>query len=680
MALTTEEQAAAALGFAMPEGTHFIRNGDDAIRKNAVKAVEYARTAGISEGVPAQITSLDTLTTPGDYQIYSNNDATRIALESWPAPFRDGTLNRSAANVTVRKAITNFAWQELRVWDRGKNRVWIRQTNLYNDKALAFNEWSEIATVDPAKAPRVLPFPLTTSVDGYITNNAANNYRIPFKLPVTATRFRIHVANRNDASGAEYAVPNLRWNKRPVIGEHKLVDGQHTGQFATAPFAADLTYGFPLPNHEEFVGSWMETKLEAGKEYLFSFSYYNPDGGNITAGLSGSWVQAATGLTDALDVPGLTYQAKTPFIIWLELETPHDTKSVAFIGDSLMVGRDARAPLYDSPAMQKAHREGFLPRIQAIAGSRLKQWAGDESGPRWARYSALGRADSVVIELGSNDFFDLETYPSWDVARIVDEMQRRLEQVVNIARRDIADEVYLTTILPRNNKEYPARSDEALALYNSWLQSLPFGAAGCFDWAGAVSDASRARLLRHYVADDAVHLTTAGYSAVAAAGLNNRPASGGSSASVAADPRVASMLVRLQALEAKLDAPPPAPEAPPVQDTGWLNITPLISSSPQLATSKHVGTWQLRRRGDFVLLEVTGFVTDRAGFSHATSEFAGFNGLWVEERSKPGDGHITGAITKNRLWVNSLISNNSSAMHFRLQWLTADPWPNTLPA
>ena len=115
------------------------------------------------------------------------------------------------------------------------------------------------------------------------------------------------------------------------------------------------------------------------------------------------------------------------------------------------------------------------------------------------------------------------------------------------------------------------------------------------------------------------------------------------------------------------------------RDTGWRDISESMAANPQLATSKQAGSWLLRRRGDSVLLQVTGLATDRVGLSHTSTALAGFNSLWSEERSKPGDAHVTGAVTKNRLWVNSLLNNNSSAQNFRLQWITADPWPTDLP-
>lgn len=516
MALTAAEEQAKALGFAVPEGTGFIKQGDDAIRQNAVKAVEYARTAGIMESVPSSITSLDKLLTPGDYQLFGNSDAARLDVTSFPKAFQDGKLQKVPATVSVRKpSATNFIWQELRVWDSTETRIWTRQTRGYN-RTDSFTEWAEIPAVRESLATKVAAVNLTTSVNGYFDNANAMNHRVPFKLPVRARRFRLHVASRNDASGVEINDPELRFNKQPVIGKHKLENGQHTGQFLEPPFPASAKTSIPIGS-TEFVGEWMNIVLEANTEYLLSFSYYNPNGVEIPSGMSGSYIQAATGLTNAMDVPGIRYYFKTPFQIWLEVEVDSSVKTVGFVGDSLLVGRDSSCPLYLSPAWTRGRREGFIPRMHAIAGGRMSQFIEDATGPRWTRFSALGKCDEAVIQIGSNDFYDQINQPTSEA--IVEVMKARLEQTIALARQHIADDVYLCTVLPRNNGAYSEKVKTALRDYNAWVQTLPFGAKGCFDWAGAISDRTGDGLEPRYVAEDQVHLNNAGYAAVAGAPL-----------------------------------------------------------------------------------------------------------------------------------------------------------------
>lgn len=519
MALTTEETEVAALGFSMPEGNHFIRNGDDAIRKNAVKAVSYARTAGIVETVPSEITSLDKLTTPGDYQLFGNDDARRLDVASFPQEFQDGRLSQTAALVSVRKpARTNFVWQELTTFANGRNKKWIRQTRSYNNASLAFGEWEEILTAPAPTAPKPAALNLTTPVNGYYETSNAMNHRVPFKLPVRATRYRLHIAARNDANGIEVSDNELRINKQPVIGKHKIEAGQMTGQFSEKPFPAAPVHSIPLPNGNEYVGDWVNTPLEANTDYLFSFSYYNPNKVQIPSGMSGSFIQSATGQTNALDVPGVRYYMKTPFAIWLEIEVPYDTPTIGFIGDSLMVGRDSECPLYYSPAWHRARREKFLPRMHSIAGGRMKFINATPTDPFWTRFAALGKCDAVVIEIGSNDFYDQVNKATTE--EILSELKPRLEQTVALARQHVSENIYFCTVLPRNNNNYPKKVIDALRQYNDWLHSLPFGALGCYDWAGTISDTTGDRLTPRYLAQDLVHLNNAGYAAVSAAPMH----------------------------------------------------------------------------------------------------------------------------------------------------------------
>lgn len=84
MVLTPEEQEATAYGFQMPEGTSYIRNGDDAIRKNAVKALEMARKGWLRTDYT--ITSATDLTTlpPGSYLVTNDTIAAALGL---PDPY-----------------------------------------------------------------------------------------------------------------------------------------------------------------------------------------------------------------------------------------------------------------------------------------------------------------------------------------------------------------------------------------------------------------------------------------------------------------------------------------------------------------------------------------------------------------------------------------------------------------
>src|SRR5699024_1888523 len=156
-------------------------------------------------------------------------------------------------------------------------------------------------------------------VDGYSTTNGQGNHRIPFRLPVAASRVRVHFANRHDANDTGYTVPDLRINQRAYIGEHKYENGVPTGQFVAAPVVASGIGTIYLPDSREYTGEWMDVDLAPNVEYLFSYSYYNPSGARIEQGMGASWLSGATGDVNKLDV-SLTKRGVAPLAVWLEVE------------------------------------------------------------------------------------------------------------------------------------------------------------------------------------------------------------------------------------------------------------------------------------------------------------------------------------------------------------------------
>lgn len=88
------------------------------------------------------------------------------------------------------------------------------------------------------------------------------------------------------------------------------------------------------------------------------------------------------------------------------------------------------------------------------------------------------------------------------------------------------------------------------------------------------------------------------------------------------DPRVTAVLVRLQALEAK--AATPAPEAPPVQDTGWRDITAYLSEQAPDAPIPSTLIFRVRRIGNIVALNVQGYSATTDWANQARSMPPGF--------------------------------------------------------
>lgn len=124
---------------------------------------------------------------------------------------------------------------------------------------------------------------------------------------------------------------------------------------------------------------------------------------------------------------------------------------------------------------------------------------------------------------------------------------------------------------------------------------------------------------------------------------------------------------RIAALESR-------PLAPAVQETGWRNITALISEAKGLGEAKNVGFWAIRRVGSVVEVIANGIVTPQqldAPFPH------GFSGreLW----NRPGNSSPIAFISNGKIRTYNLINNNSSNQGFRSLWTTEDAFPTDLP-
>lgn len=148
MALTTEESAALAAGFVMPEDTDVVSGGDDAIRRNAVTALMHARKPTRGHVVAGD--TMDTLE-PGGWEVTNVLRARELGLPSE----RPGTL--TIYGISVARSATFVSIEDTgkpsRTFSTGKiNGVWA--------------PWTELATVGPggsASSGEALATPTTAS-------------------------------------------------------------------------------------------------------------------------------------------------------------------------------------------------------------------------------------------------------------------------------------------------------------------------------------------------------------------------------------------------------------------------------------------------------------------------------------------------------------------------------------
>lgn len=133
----------------------------------------------------------------------------------------------------------------------------------------------------------------------------------------------------------------------------------------------------------------------------------------------------------------------------------------------------------------------------------------------------------------------------------------------------------------------------------------------------------------------------------------------------------AALIERIEALEAQENSK--GDET--LQDTGWIDISHLVTNTTATASWKYVGLWSVRRVGNRVLLEGRSIVANTSSVV-VDLGVSGFNGLFSESRGRPGDSSINCTCINNRLFVNNILSNNSSTNYFRASWDTIEDFPD----
>jgi lysophospholipase L1-like esterase len=236
-------------------------------------------------------------------------------------------------------------------------------------------------------------------------------------------------------------------------------------------------------------------------------------------------MQAAylSGSGDATFGDATMYGAQTPSSVVLtgiDVRTPRPVNSVVAVGDSITDGMGAAAgeswPDVLGARLVEAGGATTMAVLGAgISGNRLLSDGGPQQGDvPLARFdrdvTAAGGATDVVLHIGTNDIA-----AGRSAADIAAGLQKFAERARAAGKR-----VFLTTVTPSEAGSHgtPAAVAARQEL-NTWVRE--HGAAyadGVFDFAAAVADPARpTRLAPAFDAGDGLHLSAAGYRALAAA-------------------------------------------------------------------------------------------------------------------------------------------------------------------
>jgi lysophospholipase L1-like esterase len=206
----------------------------------------------------------------------------------------------------------------------------------------------------------------------------------------------------------------------------------------------------------------------------------------------------------------------------LDVSTPHPVNSLVAVGDSITDGvgsgvdvderwTDDLARRLTDPAAEPSTSMVVL--NAGIARNRLLDddplEDGDSPLTRFHR-DVLGAAGStdVVLHIGTNDIAVGHT-----ATEIIDGLRRYV-----VRAKDAGKRVFLTTITPSTAGAHGTRGAvNTRTAVNTWIRQGGAGVAdGVFDFAAAVADPDQPeRLAAEYDSGDGLHLSAAGYQALA---------------------------------------------------------------------------------------------------------------------------------------------------------------------
>lgn len=345
---------------------------------------------------------------------------------------------------------------------------------------------------------------------------------VPPPKPLTGRTLRMIV--RPQASGAQVRV---RLSNRS--GTAPLALGPVSVGRAAA--GADLVPGtvrpatFPaaaVPAGDDLVSDPVPVAAEAGQ--LLAVSLVLPQAPGVVDGhpvaLQTSYL---SGPGDAsLDDDGAAFT--TTLGSWLVLAgvdvlAPHPVNAVVAMGDSITDGvgstADTDSRWSDALSARLARRGGPASMAVLNAGISRNELLADHGETGDSPSTRIGRevvevpgATDVVLHIGTNDIA---------AGRNADEITDGMTRFAGLARA-AGRRVFLTTITPSSNGEHGTRRARAVRdEVNRWVRELGrYHADGVFDFAAAVADPDDStRILRRYDAGDGLHLSGAGYRALA---------------------------------------------------------------------------------------------------------------------------------------------------------------------
>lgn len=336
---------------------------------------------------------------------------------------------------------------------------------------------------------------------GHTRSYARRSCRIPLNLQVPTTGgIRVGFNNVEFLTETIYTTPVVI--EGVFVGKSKRgADGELTGEFDGQPIPLlDSPLTLPADGSTVFT-PWGAEDMTLDRDTIISYGFQSDGEGVFLYNQGVSWqteLHTDAGRLTPLysSSGGGSPSASSPLGVSVELYTK--APRVLVIGDSRAVGLATGKPLIGSPASIAA-ASGWVPRIHAIGGSRLRQWAANTL--IWDEVAQSG-ADRVILILGSNDIFGSN-------GATLEELKGYFLTVVGKIREVLGEvPIFTMELYPRFITPAPELV-QIMEEFNAWTYGLPGGIDGVIPIDNLI-DPSTGAVHAKWMSDDNVHLSMAG--------------------------------------------------------------------------------------------------------------------------------------------------------------------------
>jgi hypothetical protein len=378
--------------------------------------------------------------------------------------------------------------------------------------------WNSLGYAGSKDGPRtgIYSLEMTKSSGSSWANQPFNNRHL-FQLPVSATRMRVHIRNRDQLADADIAGTLTALS---VFIGAPAVDGNGSpnGQFASTP--TQLQSPTSLASGVELVTPWFTFPSDPKHTtQLLSVGWTTSASGGLAFSGGLCWQSLNLGDAGVLSPLGLARQNNAAFLqIWVEYEySDNSAPRLLVVGNSLSNASHNGSPdnygtLGSWSVLWGKSQEGIVANLSASGA-----WA-SHFGPTGNRWNVFDTC-AVAYQPDALIYFALAS--SDTVGASVATSQANLIAAIQKGQSKFPSARHLVTNIPPRIEFNTPTLEAARATMNTWLHMLPAGTESCFDVDSLVTDWASytpglARLRPDYNADD-THFNCRGHQRVSEA-------------------------------------------------------------------------------------------------------------------------------------------------------------------